>query len=184
MADALQFAVTKVAAHSDLLARLALRPQGYLLATVHRAENTDDSQRLNNILSAFATLNETVVFPAHPRTRKFLHETGYQPPGNVKLIDPVGYFDIIALERSARMILTDSGGMQKEAYWLKVPCITLRDETEWVETVELGWNILTGADTHKITDAVKTFSPPSDHPPLYGDGQAAGKSMDILCQKS
>jgi len=102
----------------------------------------------------------------------------------VKLIDPVGYFDIIALERSARMILTDSGGMQKEAYWLKVPCITLRDETEWIETVELGWNILTGSDTHKIMDAVKTFSPPSDHPPLYGDGQAAGKSMNILCQKS
>ena len=105
-------------------------------------------------------------------------------PENVKLIDPVGYFDIIALEKSARMILTDSGGMQKEAYWLKVPCITLWDETEWIETVELGWNILTGADRDRIIEVVRTFKAPTDHPPLYGDGKAAGKIMDVLCQKA
>jgi UDP-N-acetylglucosamine 2-epimerase len=180
MADALQFAATKAATRSDILVRLGLQPKGYLLATVHRAENTDDALRLADILAAFAALNEPVVFPTHPRTRKFLLETGYQPPANVKLIDPVGYFDIIALEKSARILLTDSGGMQKEAYWLKVPCITLRDETEWVETVENGWNILTGADTHRIMDAVKKFSPPTAHPPLYGDGQAATHCLEAL----
>jgi UDP-GlcNAc3NAcA epimerase len=184
MADALQFTVSKVSAHSDILARLDLQPQGYLLATVHRAENTDNDQRLKNILSAFAALNEPVVFPAHPRTRKFLQEAGYQPPENVKLIDPVGYFDVIALEKSARLLLTDSGGMQKEAYWLRIPCITLRDETEWIETVELGWNILTGADCDRIVKAVTTFNAPSNHPPLYGDGQAAEKILGVLCQKA
>ena len=182
MADALQFAATKAAAHSDILARLELQPQGYLLATVHRAENTDDNQRLQNILSAFAALNETVVFPAHPRTRKFLQGTGYQPPENVKLIDPVGYFDVIALEKSARLLLTDSGGMQKEAYWLKVPCITLRDETEWIETVELGWNILTGADCDRIIETVRTFKAPSEHQPLYGDGKAAVHCLKALLE--
>lgn len=146
MADSLHFSATTVTAHSDILNRLELQPQAYLLATVHRAENTDGSRRLGNILSGFAALNETVIFPVHPRTRKFLNENDYRIPENVRLIDPVGYFDIIALEKSARMLLTDSGGMQKEAYWLKVPCITLRDETEWVETVETGWNVLTGAD--------------------------------------
>ena len=147
--------------------------------TVHRAENTNNRQRLKNILSAFAALDEPVVFPAHPRTRKFLQEMGYQPPENVKLIDPVGYFDIIALEKSARLLLTDSGGMQKEAYWLKVPCITLRDETEWIETVELGWNILTGADRDRIIEAVRTFKTPSEHPPLYGDGTAAAHCLSL-----
>jgi UDP-GlcNAc3NAcA epimerase len=180
MADALQFASTKASADSEILARLELQPQGYLLATVHRAENTDDNQRLTNILSAFAALNEPVVFPAHPRTRKFLQETGYQPPANVKLINPVGYFDIIALEKSARLLLTDSGGMQKEAYWLKVPCITLRDETEWIETVELGWNILTGADRDRIIETVRTFKASSEHPPLYGDGKAAAHCLKAL----
>jgi UDP-GlcNAc3NAcA epimerase len=182
MADALQFAATKVSANSDILARLGLQPLGYLLATVHRAENTDNSQRLTNIFSAFTALNEIVIFPAHPRTRKFLQDTAYQPPENVKLIDPVGYFDIIALQKSARMLLTDSGGMQKEAYWLKVPCITLRDETEWAETVDLGWNILTGADRDRIIETVRTFKAPSEHPPLYGDGKAAAHCLEALLE--
>jgi len=182
MADALQFAATKALAHSDILARLELQPQGYLLATVHRAENTDNNQRLTNILSAFAALNEPVVFLAHPRTRKYLQEMGYQPSENVKLIDPVGYFDVVALEKSARLLLTDSGGMQKEAYWLKVPCITLRDETEWIETVELGWNVLTGADRDRIIEAVRTFKAPSEHPPLYGDGKAAAHCLKALLE--
>ena len=180
MADALQFAAAKAVAQSDILSRLGLQPPGYLLATVHRAENTDDPQRLADILSAFADLEENVVFPAHPRTRKFLNEKGYRPPPNVRLIDPVGYFDIIALEKSARMLLTDSGGMQKEAYWLKIPCVTLRDETEWVETVAAGWNTLTGADPDRILSAVRTFTPPTAHPTLYGEGQAAWKIVHAL----
>jgi UDP-N-acetylglucosamine 2-epimerase len=98
----------------------------------------------------------------------------------LKIIDPVGYFDMIALEYSARMILTDSGGIQKEAYWLKVPCITLRDETEWVETVENGWNKLTGANTIAIIDAAHNFIPPAKHPQLYGNGKAAEKIIKKL----
>jgi UDP-N-acetylglucosamine 2-epimerase len=184
MADALQFAATKAEAQSDILERLGFQPQSYLLATVHRAENTDDGQRLADILAAFAALNEPVVFPAHPRTRKLLKDTNYQTPKNMMLIDPLGYFDIIALEKSARMILTDSGGMQKEAYWLNVPCITLRDETEWTETVELGWNILTGANRDRIIEAVHAFKAPAVHPPLYGDGGAAANCLKSLIRHS
>jgi UDP-GlcNAc3NAcA epimerase len=180
MADALQFAAAKSEAQSGILTRLGLKPQEYLLATVHRAENTDDSARFDSILSAFGALHETVVFPVHPRTRKLLQKIGYAPPSNVMLIDPVGYFDIIALEKSARMILTDSGGMQKEAYWLKVPCVTLRDETEWVETVETGWNILAGADRARIIEVVSTFKIPSNHPPFYGDGSAAIHCLEAM----
>jgi UDP-N-acetylglucosamine 2-epimerase len=184
MADALQFAAAKVSTNSDILNRLDLQPQSYLLATVHRAENTDNNERLKNILLAFEAINEVIVFPVHPRTRNFLQSKGYQPPKNVRLIDPVGYFDIIALEKSARILLTDSGGMQKEAYWLKVPCITLRDETEWVETVEAGWNVISGADQNKIGNAVQNFTPSAEHPSLYGDGHAAEKIIKVLGVRS
>ena len=209
MADALQFAATKASAQSDILARLGLQPQRYLLATVHRAENTDDPKRLSDIMAALSELaeREPVILPLHPRTKKILERTSNRQTSNIehrtlniehsssveprtlnfehpclRLIDPLGYFDIIALEKSARMLLTDSGGMQKEAYWLKVPCVTLRDETEWVETVASGWNILTGADRNRIVTAVQNFTPPSAHPPLYGDGKAAEKILSILCQ--
>lgn len=194
MADALQFAATKATDHSDILARLDLQPQGYLLATVHRAENTDDPDRLGNIMDAFSELaeRETVILPLHPRTKKILDDTfpslltpdpsRFTPNPSLRIIDPVGYFDIITLEKSARLLLTDSGGMQKEAYWLKVPCITLRDETEWVETVERGWNILTGADRDRIIKAVRTFKAPSAHSPLYGDGKAAAHCLAALLE--
>ena len=209
MADALQFAATKASAQSDILARLGLQPQRYLLATVHRAENTDDPKRLSDIMAALSELaeREPVILPLHPRTKKILERTSNRQTSNIehrtlniehsssveprtlnfehpclRLIDPLGYFDIIALEKSARMLLTDSGGMQKEAYWLKVPCVTLRDETEWVETVASGWNILTGADRNRIVTAVQNFTPPKDHPALYGGGQAAEKILSILWQ--
>ncbi len=189
MADAQQFAATKAATQSDILDRLCLKPQGYLLATVHRAENTDHPDRLNGILTALSqlALQEPVILPLHPRTKKILadHHLWHitHQPSSLKFIDPVGYFDIIALEKSARILLTDSGGMQKEAYWLKTPCITLRDETEWVETVSSGWNILTGADHNRIIDAVSTFQAPDTHLPLYGDGHAAEKIVSTLFSK-
>ncbi len=201
MADALQFAATKAAAQSDILERLGLQPQGYLLATVHRAENTDNPRRLSNIIGALTALaeQEPVIVPLHPRTKKILAESfpsllhrerparsgrSAPPATGLEIIDPVGYFDIIALEKSARLLLTDSGGMQKEAYWLRVPCLTLRDETEWVETVAAGWNVLTGADRDRIIGAARTFTPPAAHPPLYGDGQAAEKILLAICQES
>jgi UDP-N-acetylglucosamine 2-epimerase len=192
MADALALAAERSRDRPDMLAQLGIADRGYLLATIHRAENTDSLPRLKSILAALDGLNEPVVFPVHPRTRKILETihpkyaagtslrrsgTG---DGNLKLIEPVGYLDMVGLERSARMILTDSGGIQKEAYWLRVPCVTLRDETEWVETVQAGWNIIAAADSARIVQAVRAFKPPAEHPPLYGDGHAAERIAALL----
>lgn len=190
MADALQFAAAKVAKNVDIFHRLNIERKGYCLATIHRAENTDEPGRLNSIISALLKLVESVpvVLPLHPRTKKILeatHPALLTPDAALKIIDPLGYFDIIALEQSSRMIFTDSGGMQKEAYWLKVPCITLRDETEWVETAESGWNIIAGANYEKIIDAALSFNSPAQHPPLYGgDGYAAKRILDVLTKES
>ena len=101
-------------------------------------------------------------------------------PGNVLLLEPVGYLDMLALEEHARLILTDSGGVQKEAYWFGVPCITLREETEWVETVEVGWNVLVGADGARIAVAICDFAPPAERPPLFGDGRAAEPIVRLI----
>jgi UDP-N-acetylglucosamine 2-epimerase len=131
-------------------------------------------------MRALEMLGEPVVLPAHPRLRAALAQIEYRPDGNVGLIDPVGYFEMIALERHARAILTDSGGVQKEAYWLGVPCITLRDETEWVETIEAGWNVLAGAETDRIVDAVRYLNPPAVRMPLYSEGGAVRMIVDCL----
>lgn len=180
MAEALQFAAAKAQDQSHILSRLRLRPRGYLLATLHRAENTDNPSRLRGILTAFAALTEPVIFPVHPRTRSALVGLGFIPKPHMRLLEPVGYLDMVMLEQSARLILTDSGGIQKEAYWLGVPCVTLRDETEWVETVEFGWNTLTGAHTERIVQAVRSFLPPADRPALYGDGHSAERCVELL----
>lgn len=183
MADALALASGRARERSDILARLSLAPGHYLLATVHRAENTDDPARLRAILAAFDTLDEPLVFPVHPRTRKLLVDLSYDPPPHVRLIEPVGYLDMVMLEQSARTILTDSGGIQKEAYWLGVPCVTLRDETEWVETVASGWNTLTGAATSRIVAAARLPAPHGARPPLYGgDGRAATRCVAVMEQ--
>jgi len=147
---------------------------------LHRSENTDDAERLSGILNAFNALDEPVVFPVHPRARKVITAAGFRLRSHVRLIDPLGYFEMITAASSARLILTDSGGLQKEAYWLGVPCITLRDETEWVETVEAGWNTLTGSDSAKIVEAVRSFAPPGSRAPLYGDGCVAARCVDLL----
>ena len=164
--------VEAAASNGTVLERLDVRAGRYLLATVHRAENTDDPARLGAIVDAFDRIEEPVVFPAHPRVRASLARLNRRPGQHVRVIDPVGYFDMIALARHARLVLTDSGGVQKEAYWLGIPCVTLRDETEWVETVAVGWNVLTGADAERILDAVRTFSPPASRPRLYGEDTA------------
>lgn len=182
MADALTFATEKARTASTILERLRLTGKQYLLATVHRAENTDDPQRLRSILAAFAHIEEKIVFPVHPRTRKALEAIGNPQlqVRNLELIDPVGYLDMVQLEQSARMILTDSGGIQKEAYWLSVPCVTLRNETEWVETVQAGWNIVVGADRDRIIEETRSFNPPAQQPMLYGDGHAARHCVEAL----
>jgi UDP-GlcNAc3NAcA epimerase len=165
---------------SQILQTLGVNKGNYLLATVHRSENTDDPARLSQILDAFDAVSETIVFPVHPRSRKMIAESGRKISSRVQMIDPVGYMDMVALAGSARLILTDSGGLQKEAYWLNVPCVTMRDETEWVETVDAGWNQLVGPDAKKIIQAVNTFAPKGTRPSLYGDGFAAAKCVDLL----
>jgi len=168
---------------SGIRDRLGLKAGDYLLATVHRSENTDDPAQFLAILKAFNSMNETIVFPIHPRARKLVADRAYTIEPHVRLIDPVAYLDMVALIEGARLLMTDSGGLQKEAYWMGVPGITMRRETEWVETVEAGWNILVGSDPQKITDAVQSFAPRSVRPPLYGDGFAADKCVDLLSSR-
>jgi UDP-GlcNAc3NAcA epimerase len=171
-------------ARSDVIERLSLRKGEYLLCTVHRAENTDDRSRLAGIVRALAECGRTVVFPLHPRTRKMLAEHGLDRAlggiPSVRLIDPVGYLDMIRLERNASAILTDSGGIQKEAYFYRVPCVTLRKETEWVETVQDGWNRLAGSDPEAILNAVRNFNPPPASRVSFGDGRAAEKIVRLI----
>lgn len=170
--------------NSMALKNFSLQPSHFVLATCHRAENTDDPERLNAIVSALAEISKTlpVILPLHPRTKALL--TTYkleEQLGKVTVVDPMPFIDMVALEQAAKVILTDSGGVQKEACFYGVPCITLRDETEWVETVEMGWNRLVGGDTQKILSAYEALSPPqSGAPSVYGDGNAAEKIIQIL----
>lgn len=175
MADVLGLALQRLASLPDVLGRFALTKGNYYLLTVHRAENTDDPEKLRNILRALAAAEMPVLFPVHPRTKKCLASLKYTPPQHVCLVEPVGYLDMVGLQRSAAMILTDSGGIQKEAYWVGVPCLTLRSETEWVETVQCGWNKLVGTEVEAIVQGMRSFKPPVLHPALYGDGQAAAR---------
>jgi UDP-GlcNAc3NAcA epimerase len=166
---------------SQILKELKLQPKEFLLVTLHRAENTDDPARLQTILEALAGLDRPVIFSIHPRTRNKLQETGMDlPDGALKLIDPVGYFDMVMLEMNAAAVFTDSGGVQKEAYMAGVPCITLRSETEWVETVTAGWNKIVGADPALIRAAARLDWVAKKHPSLYGDGNAAGRIAVVL----
>jgi len=182
MLDVLNWAKERAdTARPGVLNRLELTERKYLLATVHRSENTDDQERLAGILKALNALDEVVIFPVHPRTLKVINHGGKPTLGpHVRLIEPLGYFEMVSLSRSARLILTDSGGLQKEAYWLGVPCITLRDETEWVETVTAGWNTLAGANSERILQTVRSLAPPQSRAPLYGEGCVAEKCVDLL----
>jgi UDP-GlcNAc3NAcA epimerase len=180
MSDALNYAAKYASQQSMILRDLKLEEKGFLVATVHRAENTDAPERLRAILDAFNALDEPVLFPVHPRTRNALQQVKYTLAPHVQLIEPLGYLDMVRLMQAARMILTDSGGMQKEAYWLGVPCVTLRDETEWLETVQAGWNILVGSDTAQIVAAIREWRASQEHPQLYGDGQVAMRVVRAL----
>jgi UDP-N-acetylglucosamine 2-epimerase len=159
MYEALLWASGRAQTSSTILQRLQLDPKSYLLVTVHRAENTDYPQRMAGILAAFDRVSEPLVWPVHPRTHHALEAMGWQPGHHVRLIEPVGYIDMVCLESNARKILTDSGGIQKEAMWLGVPCVTLRQETEWVETVASGWNTLAGTNMEAILQAVRNDDP-------------------------
>jgi len=157
------------------------KPEEYYLATVHRAENTDDFSRLKSIVDAFCEIRH-IVFPCHPRTEKCLKEYGLwnKLKNKIKVIKPVGYLDMLMLEKNARKILTDSGGVQKEAYIFKVPCITLRETTEWVETVEDGWNLLVGAESEKIVGMANDFEPEGEQRDVFGSGDASERIVKII----
>lgn len=169
---------------STILRSLEIKPKQYLLLTIHRASNTDNPDNLRNIFSALAKAGEPVIFPLHPRTRAAIETmniamTDYP---NIKIIDPQGYLDMLMLEKKARMTLTDSGGIQKEPFFFAVPCITLRSETEWVETATGGWNQVVGGDSELILNALKHTHLVSQPAVLFGNGQSAHEIIRILAE--
>jgi len=178
---------------SPILNELGLEPREYAFMTVHRQENVDNSENLQRVVKAIAGLSELkIVFPVHPRTRKRLEELNLinelEALRHVKMINPVSYIESLALIRNARLVLTDSGGVQKEAFWLRTPCVTLRESTEWVETVELGANRLVGADPVKIVRAVREILENESEvrntiesaPNPFGDGKASERIVEAV----
>lgn len=183
MKDALLKFSLYVKKHSNIMRNLVFKSRSYFLLTIHRAENTDSYERLKALIEILGELDAEIIFPLHPRTGKKIKEFGIAIPANVKPVLPVGYFDMLALEQNAKIILTDSGGVQKEAFFFKIPCITLREETEWVETVAYGMNIVAGIDKNKITKAINWFSKRQLHcyrNDPYGDGTTAIKIAKIV----
>jgi UDP-N-acetylglucosamine 2-epimerase (non-hydrolysing) len=175
---------------SGALERLDMEKGKYALITLHRPSNVDDPEDLGALFKMLRALSERlpVVFPVHPRTKAVLESAGWlekmKKAKRILPIDPVDYLDMVALEKQARLVLTDSGGVQKEAYFFGVPCITLRGETEWVETVEDGWNIVVGTDAGRIVDAVRTFEPEKTRPGRrFGDGRAAERMAELILKK-
>lgn len=167
---------------STILSDLDLASQSYFLATVHRAENTDEVEILTEILQGLSDLaqDQTIIFPCHPRTRACIERCGLtEIAAKLRMIEPVSFLDMIALEKQARLILTDSGGVQKEACFHSVPCVTLRNETEWVETVSAGWNTLVGHDRVAIVNAARTATPGTAID-AYGQGESAGEIVNSI----
>ena len=182
MFDALLYYISISEKYSNILKNHDLDSSEYFLVTLHRASNTDDINILQEIFSALRQLDDIkFIFPCHPRTLKIIKNNKLSLSDNIIIIEPVSYFDMLMLEKYASKILTDSGGVQKEAYLLAVPCITLRKETEWKETVKAGWNILTGANQENIIQAVREFQPSGKRPSCFGNGEASQKIVKILC---
>lgn len=185
MYDSLLMMTEGAKARSSIKRELGIEKESYVLVTVHRAENTDDISRLKNILQALCELSKKikVIFPIHPRTSSLIQKHFSESAlSGIHTIKPVSYFDIIILQKSAQLIITDSGGMQKEAYFHRVPCVTLRDETEWVETVESKWNVLCSPQRFipidEIAKIIESKKPSWKN--LYGDGRAAKKITEYL----
>ena len=189
MYDAAQYYQQKAESLSNIINELNLQPKNYILTTIHRAENTDNPDILNNIFNAFIKLSQeiNIVIPLHPRTKKMLASLGLLDivSNSLTLIEPVGYFDMIVLEKNAKLIATDSGGIQKEAYFYQVPCVTIRDHTEWTELVESNWNTLvsTQSANNIITQIQQILLKPlpSANTLIYGNGTAANQIVDRLC---
>lgn len=182
MYDAIQWARHRAADYSDILAHVGVREDEYVLATVHRERNTDDTDRLVDIMTALADTANPVVLPVHPRTLDRLEQSGLRDDlaGEVRFTEPASYLDFVRLLDGASAVATDSGGVQKEAFFLDTPCVTLREETEWPETVDAGWNTLVGADPDAIRRELADTTTPDDKPQPYGDGTAATRIAEVL----
>ena len=181
MVDIAMLLAPRARAETAPLQAAGVEPGGYVLATAHRAGNVDDPARLGQLVELLQAVPDPVVLPLHPRTRARAAAAGLLASldGSVRVVDPLGYLEFTALLLHARAVLTDSGGVQKEAYLAGVPCVTLRETTEWTETVEAGWNILVGLDTAAALDALAR-RPPPERPPLYGDGRAGERVVEVL----
>ena len=168
--------VRPIAEKSDILKRLKIKQKTYAVMTLHRAENVDNIDRLKKLIKFIETVEvEKIIFPVHPRTKKTLKTIAL--PENIITIEPLGYLDMVKLTAESRLVLTDSGGLQKEAYWLEVPCVTLREETEWLETVELGWNVL-----YKDYKGIENFSKKEGTP--FGDGRAGERIARVIAYEN
>ena len=183
--DVMYDAVLLFSSQSQLAGRcletMGVEPGRYLLMTLHRAENTDQQTDLRRFFAGLGEIDCTILFPAHPRTAKFIRNWGITPPPNVRTVPPVSYFQMLQLEKNAMAILTDSGGVQKEAYFLRIPCLTLRNETEWVETVQAGWNRLVGLDPEALRQGLKEQLNGIQRSSCdsFGDGRAAAKIAEV-----
>lgn len=180
MYDAINLFKERAKKASTIIEKFDLAPNSYVLSTIHRAENTNSIERLTSILSALSSCGKKILLPLHPRTKKFIEEYHLHIGDNIKIIDPVGYLDMISLQENSQKIVTDSGGVQKEAYFLKKPCITMRDETEWVETVENGWNVIVGSDSNKIMNALENFNPTGTPASAFGNGDSSSIITQII----
>lgn len=180
MYDAVLMFKEKSKIKEKLLEKIGVNKNEYILATIHRAENTNNIERLKNIIEALNESSTTIVLPLHPRTKKFIEEYGLNFAEDIKVIEPVGYLEMLMLEGNSQKIVTDSGGVQKEAYFMSKPCITMRDETEWVETVDVGWNVVVGTDKAKILESIKNFNPKNEQPYIFGDGKASEKIVELI----
>jgi len=166
------------------LKQFGLSQKEYILGTIHRADNTDNKKRLEAILQGFASIKDVVYLPLHPRTKKKIEEFGLnnilEKSNNIKIVEPISYLEMLYLEKNAKAIVTDSGGVQKEAYFAKVPCITLREQTEWVETIEIGWNQLVNPLKVDLTAKLSNLQDGQEVEGVYGNGQAAEQIVAIM----
>lgn len=182
MTDSLKLGLEMAKDNSDILNELTLNPGTFLLLTLHRPYNVDDPKLLSLILSGLNSLNKLIVFPVHPRTRNILCQIEPEKFNNIRFIEPLSYLDFLTLMQASEMILTDSGGIQKEAYIIGKLCITLRPETEWIETVKTGWNILLPPQSKEFPEKILSVSKPSSHPPLFGS-EVSQKILSVLEQE-
>jgi UDP-N-acetylglucosamine 2-epimerase len=179
MVDSLIFGLEKAHKESKVISELKLAGENYSLLTLHRPYNVDDTTNLQHILSSLNKLERLIIFPVHPRTRNILQLMDTSSYANIRYVEPQAYLDFLMLMEHADMIFTDSGGIQKEAYILSKPCVTLRYETEWVETVKSGWNLLLPTNAEEFPMSINSFYPPASHPDIFGK-DVAEKMVEVI----